>query len=128
MADTTEQPPRQSCRAKWTRGYIHKHEADENTNTDKLWAYPVERMGYGLFTKQKFSISVRLLCVYHRRKISRKKAYTKHNKSNYIVEVLNHYALTAGMTHEWYATKKVATQTTQKDEKENKAVGMLSSQ
>ena len=31
--------------------------------------------------------------MYHGKKISRKKAYAKQNKSNYIVEVMNHYKL-----------------------------------
>ena len=47
-------------------------------------------MGYGLFAKQEFSIKNRVICVYHGKKISHKKAYAKQNKSNYIVEVMNH--------------------------------------
>ena len=50
-------------------------------------------MGYGLFAKQSFSIKDRVICVYHGKKISQKKAYAKTQQSNYIVEVANHYKL-----------------------------------
>ena len=40
--------PRRSHREKWTRGYQHEYEADENTNSDKLGVYAAEGMGYGL--------------------------------------------------------------------------------
>ena len=50
-------------------------------------------MGHWLFAKLIFSIKNRVICVYHGKKISRKKAYAKKQKSNYIVEVANHYDL-----------------------------------
>ena len=92
-ADTTQQLPRQSGRDKWKRKNLHKHKADAHTSTDKLGVYPVEGIGNGLFAKQEVSIRDRLICVYNGRKISRKKAYAKHNTWNYIIEVLDHYDL-----------------------------------
>ena len=85
--------PRRSGREKRTRGYQPEQNTDEHTNNEKLGVYAVEGMGYGLFAKQEFSIKDRIICVYHGKKISRKKAYAKQNKSNYIVEVMNHYRL-----------------------------------
>ena len=82
---------RRSCGEKRTREYQPEHEADENINAHKLGVYTVKGMGYGFFAKQEFSIKDRLLCVYHGRANSRKKEYAKHNKSKYIVEVLDHY-------------------------------------
>ena len=85
--------PRRSGREKRTRGYQPEQNTNEYTNNDKLGVYAVKGMGYGLFAKQEFSIKDRIMCVYHGKKISRKKAYAKQNKSNYIVEVMNHYKL-----------------------------------
>ena len=50
-------------------------------------------MGRGLFAEQEFRIKDRYICVYHGKKILRKKAYAKQNRSNYIVEAMNHYYL-----------------------------------
>ena len=50
-------------------------------------------MENGLLAKQEFSKRDRLICVYHGRKSSREKAYAKHNQSNYIVDMLDHYDL-----------------------------------
>ena len=66
---------------KRTRGYQHEDEADENTKSDELGVYAVEETGYVLFAKQNFSIKDRLICVYHGRQISRKKAYAKRNNT-----------------------------------------------
>ena len=58
-------------------GYLHEQEADENTNSDKLGVYEVKEIGYGFLTRQDFSIKDRLICVYHGKKIPRKKAFAK---------------------------------------------------
>ena len=50
---------------------------DENTNISNLGVFEVPGMGYGLFAKESFSIKDRVICVYHGKKISRKKAYAK---------------------------------------------------
>ena len=44
------------------------------------------------------------MCVYHGKRISRKKSYAKSQKSNYIVEVANHYKLPL-CTDGWDETK-----------------------
>ena len=48
-------------------------------------------MGYGLFANKDFGFKDRLICAYHGKHISRRKAYFKKNESNYIVELINHY-------------------------------------
>ena len=50
-------------------------------------------MGYGLFAKEAFSIKDRVICVYHGKRISPKKAYAKTQQSNSIVELTDHYKL-----------------------------------
>ena len=66
---------------------------DENINNNKLGVFQVPGMGYGLFEKEPFSIKTRDICVYNGKKISRKYAYAKTQRSQYIVEVTDYYKL-----------------------------------
>ena len=84
---------RRSRRENRTRGNLPEQNTGKYTNNEKLGVNAVEGMGYRLFGKHEFSIKDRIICVYHRKKISRMKAYAKQNKFNYIVEAINHYRL-----------------------------------
>ena len=44
-------------------------------------------IGHGIFAKKPFSIKDIIICEYHVKMISRKKAYAKTQQSNYIVKV-----------------------------------------
>ena len=103
---TDSQPTvsRRSGRAKRTRGYNADQKVEENTNSNKLGVFEVPGRGYGLFSKESFSIKDRVICVYHRNKITRKKAYVKTQQSNYIVEITDHYKLPLCIDG-WDATK-----------------------
>ena len=54
---------------------------DENTISNKLGVFEVPGMWYGLFAKESFSIRDIVICVYHGKKILRKKVYAKSHLS-----------------------------------------------
>ena len=86
QSQTTD--PRRSGREKRTQRHQQDQYTDDYPKVDNLGVYAVEGVRYRLFAKQE-----RIICVYHWKIISRKKAYAKQNKSNQIVAELNHYKL-----------------------------------